>query len=584
MKKAVIYARFSDEMQNPLSVEDQIAVVSDMAKRQGYQIVGTYEDHGISGKSMLTRDGVQRLVRDASSGKFQVVLAESMSRVSRALADIAHLYQILQFNDVGFYTMAEGEVNLLAVGMKGTYNQVQLSDLALQVHRGQEMFFKRGKLNGGGVYGYDQVREFGSDGKPVTGERKINPVEAVVVNRIFREYIGGKSPKAIAKLLNAESIPSPRGGQWGPSTIGGDRKRGSGILNNQMYIGKVVWDRRKNVYDPNTGKRLQRMKDAEKHIAMDFPQYRILDQNIWEAAKAMQGAIRTNKRLQDQRRFTTLFTGLIRCGVCGGGVHRHSNDKYVCFSAKDKGTCTNQLRVKIPDLEHALLYEIENKLMDPALCQVFCDEYTKHMNTVRTELVSERSSYESELKKKKKEDERIVQLALDGFADIGALKEKRNAVLARIAELEALLVETPEIPPLLHPSMGTHYRNKIQKVISQYQEKEGRDEVIVTLRSLVEKIVITPVARELEISVDLYGDIAGILSMATGKSRSSEQVLNMAAQVNTITALDMQYQQETRVSLGAYHVGNLSREIDGAGWVDSSTSPIREVDGAGRGD
>ena len=52
------------------------------------------------------------------------------------------------------------------------------------------------------------------------------------------------------------------------------------------------------------------------------------------------------------------------------------------------------------------------------------------------------------------------------------------------------------------------------------------------------------------------------------KSRSSEQVLNMAAQVNTMTALDMTYQQETRASLGAYHVGNLSREIDGAGGED----------------
>ena len=38
---------------------------------------------------------------------------------------------------------------------------------------------------------------------------------------------------------------------------------------------------------------------------------------------------------------------------------------------------------------------------------------------------------------------------MDGFADLGALKEKRNAVLARIAELETLLVEAPEVPPLL---------------------------------------------------------------------------------------------------------------------------------------
>lgn len=83
----------------------------------------------------------------------------------------------------------------------------------------------------------------------------------------------------------------------------------------------------------------------------------------------------------------------------------------------------------------------------------------------------------------------------------------------------------------------------------------------------MDKIVITPVQGKLEISVDLYGDLAGILSVATGKSRSSEQVLNIAAQVNTMTALDIGYQQENRVIAGAYHVANLG-EIDGAGRED----------------
>lgn len=132
--------------------------------------------------------------------------------------------------------------------------------------------------------------------------------------------------------------------------------------------------------------------------------------------------------------------------------------------------------------------------------------------------------------------------------------------------------------------MGKHYRDQIQKLISRYHEKDGRDEVITLLRSLVSKIVITPVAGKLEISVDLYGDMAGILSVATGKSRSSEQVLNMAAQVHMMTALDMSYQQETHVSVGAYHVGNVGNiacEDDGAGWVACSLSSSGEDDGAG---
>ncbi len=312
---------------------------------------------------------------------------------------------------------------------------------------------------------------------------------------------------------------------------------------------------------------MQRVKDAEKFIPADFPQYRILDHNLWEAVKKMQGAVRSNQRLADKRRFTTLFTGLIKCGSCGGGVHRHSADKYVCFSAKEKGTCDNHLRVKIVDLEHVLLHEIENKLMDPALCQLFCDEYTKHLNSVRSEILTERSSYEAELRKRKKDDERIVQLVIDGFTDVGAVKDKREANLKRIKELEGLMEDTPEVPPLLHPSMGRHYREQIQKIITRYREKDGRDEVISIIRSLVEKVVITPVRGKPEISVDLYGDIAEILSLATDKPQSSEVVLTMAAQINTMTALDMRYQAETSVVLGGYHIGNL-REEDGAGRED----------------
>ena len=58
--------------------------------------------------------------------------------------------------------------------------------------------------------------------------------------RIFREYASGDSPKAIAKRLNAEQVEGPSGGHWGPSTIHGHASRGTGILNNRLYVGELV--------------------------------------------------------------------------------------------------------------------------------------------------------------------------------------------------------------------------------------------------------------------------------------------------------------------------------------------------------
>ena len=74
--------------------------------------------------------------------------------------------------------------------------------------------------------------------------------QAAIVRRIFAEFVAGVSPKAIAKALNAEGIPGPAGAAWSPSTIHGNPKRGTGILNNELYVGRLVWNRQRFVKDP----------------------------------------------------------------------------------------------------------------------------------------------------------------------------------------------------------------------------------------------------------------------------------------------------------------------------------------------
>src|SRR6266481_3118084 len=74
---------------------------------------------------------------------------------------------------------------------------------------------------GGLSYGYDVVREQDLRGGPVHGGRRINEAEAGIARRIFREFITGKSPRAIAHGLNADKIAGPRGRLWSDTTIRG---------------------------------------------------------------------------------------------------------------------------------------------------------------------------------------------------------------------------------------------------------------------------------------------------------------------------------------------------------------------------
>ena len=106
-----------------------------------------------------------------------------------------------------------------------------------------------GKSGGGLCYGYKVARA--KDDGAATGERQIVPAEAEVIRRIFREYAAGLSPKALAKQLNAERCPGPGGALSNPSTIHGNPARGTGILNNELYVGRLVWNRLRYVKDPD---------------------------------------------------------------------------------------------------------------------------------------------------------------------------------------------------------------------------------------------------------------------------------------------------------------------------------------------
>ena len=114
-------------------------------------------------------------------------------------------------------------------------NALFLKDLAEKTHRGLRGRVENGKAGGGLCYAYRVVRTV-NGATVTTGEREIEPTEAGIGRRIFRKFTAGHSPQQIVKLLNREGIPGPFGGKWSPSTIHGNPKRGTGILNNELYV------------------------------------------------------------------------------------------------------------------------------------------------------------------------------------------------------------------------------------------------------------------------------------------------------------------------------------------------------------
>jgi site-specific DNA recombinase len=516
--KVAIYARYSSDNQREASINDQLRVCREFAARQGWTVVKEFTDHAISGATLL-RSGFQALMRDALNQRFDVVLAEALDRFSRDQEDTAGLFKRLTFAGVNIVTLAEGDITHLHVGLKGTMNALFLKDLADKTRRGLRGRVELGKSGGGLCYGYKVTRAT-HDGAATTGNREIVPAEAEVILRIFRDYAAGVSPKSLAKRLNAERYPGPEGSSWNPSTIHGNPARGTGILNNELYIGRLVWNRLRYVKDPDTGKRVSRPNPPSEWVTTSVPELRIVDDEVWNQVKARQAKMRRvasngdPKRFNQARRPKYLFSGLTKCAECGGGYVMYWRGRLACFGARSRGTCTNRLTIS-RQVEERVLVALRDRLMRRDLFEDFCCEYVRELNRLRMERRASLTHGRAELGRVEREIRKLIQAIKDGVSAL-SIKDELLALEARKAELQSRL-EAPEMPELLHPRMADVYREKVGSLCLALESEESRQGAADAIRALVEAIVLEPEGDQLKIT--LKGDLAGMLSAARDSMR-----------------------------------------------------------------
>jgi site-specific DNA recombinase len=279
--RCAIYARFSSDLQDERSIAGQVSLCRARAAREGWSVVDEFSDAAISGTvSIDRRAGLANLLIAAADGRFEILLTESIDRLSRDLEHIAGLHKRMRFLGVKIVTLSDGEIGKLHVAMRGLVSDLYLDDLAQKTRRGQIGRVQAGRIPGGRCYGY-RVSE-GAE----RGVRTIDAAEANIVLRIFREYVAGKSPLAIVAALNGEGIKGPRGGQWTSSTINGSPKRANGIVSNRLYVGELVYNRQRFVKDPETGKRRSKLNPEADWLVQPVPELAIVDRATFDAAQA----------------------------------------------------------------------------------------------------------------------------------------------------------------------------------------------------------------------------------------------------------------------------------------------------------
>lgn len=346
-----------------------------------------------------------------------------MDRISRDQADVATFFKHLKFAGVPIVTLAEGEISELHVGLKGTMNALFLKDLAAKTHRGLRGRVEEGKSGGGLCYGYKVVKQLDARGDTIRGDREIDEAEATIIRRVFREFASGIGPRTIARTLNKESIPGPNGKLWGDTTIRGHVKRGTGLINNELYIGRLIWNRLRYIKDPSTGKRVSRLNPESEWLIREVPELRIVDDQLWKAVRKRQSeiaekygnvteAVRKHHKknlLNGRRRPQSLLSGLIFCGCCGGPYSLRGAGRFACSNHISKGTCSNSRTVPREDLESRVLSGLKDRMMTPEVAAEAMRAYAEETNRLNRERRSNGDAWQAELAKVEKDIRGLIR-------------------------------------------------------------------------------------------------------------------------------------------------------------------------------
>src|SRR5262245_5167320 len=531
--RAAIYARYSIDLQSISSIDDQVRLCRERIERDRHELVQIYSDRAVSGATLI-RSGVQRLMQDAGRGRFNLVYAEALDRVSRDQEDAAGFFKRMRFADVTIVTLAEDEISELHVGLKGTMNALFLKDLAQKTRRGLQGRILQ-DLSGGGIcYGYDLV-------PGETGSRRVNPGEARVVTNIFRDYAAGLSPRAIAKKLDLKGVPGPSGCPWRDTTIRGHFGRGTGILYNELYVGRLIWNRLAYLKDPKSGRRRSRHNAPEKWIVQDVPALRILDDDLWNAVKARQGSIRASDRVAnaratrfwERRRSRHLLSGLVHCEECGSQYASIGRDYLACSAARGSGNCSNRQSIRRAALEGLIVDGLRQRLLEPELVEEFIRAFQNEINLQRRENDALNEAKRRELSEVMRKLDGLIDAIADGLRAPG-LQQRLDKLEARRNEITRDLSAGPINTVRLHPNLAQVYRRQVERLQHALNDPDIRDEAIQLLRGLIERVSISPVKDGLEI--EIVGEIAKMVELGIGTHMKQAHLDETAARSVKVVA------------------------------------------------
>ena len=338
MKNAVIYARYSSDKQNEMSIEGQIAECRKYAKENDLAIIQEYTDRALTATTDR-RPGFLKMIDDSYDKNFEIILVYQMDRFTRDRIDSGFYKKKLRDNGVKVVSakeyISDDSSGIITEGMLEIFGEYFSAQLSEKVNRGMRQNAELCKSNGSYTpFGYrvDDDKHY-----------QLDEVNAPIVKEIFQRVADGDTIKNICEDLNNRGIKTPAGKPFSRSSF-------QKMLRSEKYKGVYVY--------------------ADIRIPDGMP--RIISDELFDTVQVI-----LDKRTHDRRPAEEDFilTGKLYCGYCGtqlmgtsGTSHTGKKYKYyTCANSINRGGDCEKKNIRKEAIEKEILERCRETLTDDVI-------------------------------------------------------------------------------------------------------------------------------------------------------------------------------------------------------------------------
>lgn len=474
--RAVAYARYSSDNQRSESIDAQMRAIEEYCKRRGHTLVASYVDEAMSATSD-NRPQFRRMVEDAKSRTFQVVIVHKLDRFARDRYDSAYYKRQLKVEGVRLESALENlddspeSVVLESVleGMAEYYSK----NLAREVRKGLKENAMKAKHTGGPPpYGYRV--------NPQTKELEVDESQAPAVRYYFESMAAGKSLQQITDEINGMGYRTRRGNPFTKHSFWEWSQ-------NRKYMGVYTWD----VHDaknPDGTANGHRVRDLDKQTVIEGGVPPIVSRALWERVNTLVAARKRGSEFKAVEPY--LLSGKVTCTRCGrpyigmattktrdGKKYRHAY--YRCKGCKDS--------IPKERLEERVLEMLEDKLFSPSGIRSSVNALKKALAAETKMLSRDERPLRKEVAELTTRIDRMLDAIADGTVSTDMVRDRLKAATERKTVLEHELERMGRLSEINLPDEAiATYLTALKNRLASGNDTERK----AVISSLVERIEI----------------------------------------------------------------------------------------------